>query len=1400
MASLSESTASRAAPGADAESLPESPSVSAPSLSTRSVPKITRKPTHFSVVDAVRIDAEGFRNRRAYWITESPEVMDCYGRAIALVDSGIWEIIVTLAICADMSLTIASFVLPPEESDSLGLFLAGGFVLLILVVDVVLRIMKERCGFFLKILNLIEFVVAIVGLVTVVVEVEERLTVGSDGIKQPGASLGRTIRPVLRVFRIFRGFFSFFASRGGIRGRINKGVDRLFDHIVRKQLVEFLLMPKQNIKIQPSQGILHIERAQLRSSRLNNLHLPLILTAGILDMVHLELKMGKLNAGHHRLMVLIQNVILVMGPGRSEERSSDWNFHDVKAAKTKTIKLASKLLEAFAKPPKQPAKPPPQQMHGSVRVQKEAGSSWLRRKLAKLLRDILNNGMQIAIHDFEIRYEDENSGICGPYRILGGFVVDSLQLRAVSAGQGHGDEQHLFRAKGDWRAGLGQPEDYGRSPSSWRTMSFRNTFSNPLFGKTAPAPSIFDFSHGVHGGLHGYGIKVFWEMFPMDRKCTMSSDVLKDGLGTTTATSQFRLRLQEDSGCSVTEFLKTRKFLKMWERLRYGICTVVMQRMLEEKQGMDAVYVSSHRLREKARRLRDIIGQYKYLVEPCNFSIHFVARPFRGNGDEPHLDLDVNIQELSLLLDMKQLKGLAAILGYLQRWMRHDALFQWKPVPAEFRNSADISGCGLTRGRLLWAFALKLVLQSIHPKYFWTSLAWIHMRRGASIRQALFEALSARTVDQERVQVLQVSLPLIECLAVRREFLIQQARRKKEESYFKREGNCCPCRRKTPEEMAEAQEEEQDEEEGDSDIIDDESEENNSDSGEIPPNTEAIEVLPDIKIAPRSPTNTAVSAGTPEKEEKEQRRMSLWGSQKRPKDKLDISGLKEFMQIHVSLRKFYFDLLYPPGPNGRRRAMLRLGALWCESLGAKGAPYRLWSCLAPPLVVVTLPVGDPMHKHPALGLQVQEASAVFSAAPKDGPELRTFMLFDEHISREKSQKAGLSRPVLQLRAAKLKPNPISEEEARATPWGRTGVKSIPAPWRMGVCVEPFRATICKSFILRVKDFLWSYLIVPNLDPAELTKRADPSARTLEDPCHLWVQLQEIRKKRHQRHRHLKFGRRLEMAMGLRGPFADGQRFFGTVIFPGGFSATVLELYHENRWMRLTINAPPGMNEFHRLGWPVDGSGGYRPFGALEPCRSIDGWWFETEEQSRHFAQAQADGGRMEGSAWEATEMIDVEHFSALAGQPPRLAGRGLPRQALQPSKVASEQVAESKERTLLSCAAQVAGPTAIIATSMAVEIGRNAAARLAASMPSCGQVEKAALPTQPRQRKRRSSLSLPTGTPQRVGPFKTLEEAALTVTMEVLPKGALGLPAPSLLPAWWEELGLVRSDVSIASR
>ena len=93
--------------------------------------------------------------------------------------------------------------------------------------------------------------------------------------------------------------------------------------------------------------------------------------------------------------------------------------------------------------------------HQFSRRDVQAGSSWVRRKMAKLLRDILNNGslhakylhvgslqvmalpkfqdlpgMQIAIHDFEIRYEDESSGICGPHRIVGRICLQ-IQARSI---------------------------------------------------------------------------------------------------------------------------------------------------------------------------------------------------------------------------------------------------------------------------------------------------------------------------------------------------------------------------------------------------------------------------------------------------------------------------------------------------------------------------------------------------------------------------------------------------------------------------------------------------------------------------------------------------------------------------------------------------------------------------------------------------------------------------------------------------------------------------------------------------------------------------------------------------------------------------------------------------------
>ena len=63
---------------------------------------------------------------------------------------------------------------------------------------------------------------------------------------------------------------------------------------------------------------------------------------------------------------------------------------------------------------------------------------------------------------------------------------------------------------------------------------------------------------------------------------------------------------RQDSVKSITDFLESRKSSRMWERLRYGLCAVVLQRMQGE--------ASSQRLREKARRLRETIGQHQYVA------------------------------------------------------------------------------------------------------------------------------------------------------------------------------------------------------------------------------------------------------------------------------------------------------------------------------------------------------------------------------------------------------------------------------------------------------------------------------------------------------------------------------------------------------------------------------------------------------------------------------------------------------------------------------------------------------------------------------------------------------------------------------------------------------------------
>ncbi|CAE7226553.1 unnamed protein product [Symbiodinium natans] len=224
--------------------------------------------------------------------------------------------------------------------------------------------------------------------------------------------------------------------------------------------------------------------------------------------------------------------------------------------------------------------------------------------------------MQICINDFEVRYEDDKSGICGPYRIVGGFVVDSLQLRAVSAGL---VGSHAIFEVSSLAPVAARPHS-ARGPGGTLTTLGRR-WSN-LFAEIVPLGRM---EARIPWFADGEGLKVtgymadFTEMFP--HSAARCSEISADGIESSLS------KHMPDSGCSVSDFLKTRKLLRKWERLRYGISRFVMQQMLDERQGPHAVHLSQHRLREKARRLRDIIGQHKYLaarVQGCASRRRFI--------------------------------------------------------------------------------------------------------------------------------------------------------------------------------------------------------------------------------------------------------------------------------------------------------------------------------------------------------------------------------------------------------------------------------------------------------------------------------------------------------------------------------------------------------------------------------------------------------------------------------------------------------------------------------------------------------------------------------------------------------------------------------------------------------
>jgi len=280
-----------------------------------------KKKPSFDLAAVIDIDTSQLHAPGSYWMHEHGLALATKERRLLtrLVDSVVWEVAVCLCVFADVVVTIMSFGVSDEIADSDPVFAISSFLVLVLLMDVVLRVLKEGCSFFqlTKPLNWLEFTVAVAGFVMQVFEGVTRELGGDSGSAAgKSASLGRSIRPVLRVFKVFRAMNSV---RLGTK-RVNARWEKVVTQVVCGYLGDMLLFPKENIIVRPTQGLLHVEKAQIRSSLFEGLHLPLTVACGIIDFFHAELNfmsgMPKVTSANPdgKLLVVIENVLLVLGP------------------------------------------------------------------------------------------------------------------------------------------------------------------------------------------------------------------------------------------------------------------------------------------------------------------------------------------------------------------------------------------------------------------------------------------------------------------------------------------------------------------------------------------------------------------------------------------------------------------------------------------------------------------------------------------------------------------------------------------------------------------------------------------------------------------------------------------------------------------------------------------------------------------------------------------------------------------------------------------------------------------------------------------------------------------------------------------------------------------------------
>merc|ERR1711904_297826 len=101
-----------------------------------------------------------------------------------------------------------------------------------------------------------------------------------------GVSLGRTLRPLFRVIKGVRLASKVALSKNKIAAKMNKLIYNTVHSTVESYIGGIVYLPKENLTVKPTAGVLYAQKAHVISSAFDGLHLPFTSKGGILELFH----------------------------------------------------------------------------------------------------------------------------------------------------------------------------------------------------------------------------------------------------------------------------------------------------------------------------------------------------------------------------------------------------------------------------------------------------------------------------------------------------------------------------------------------------------------------------------------------------------------------------------------------------------------------------------------------------------------------------------------------------------------------------------------------------------------------------------------------------------------------------------------------------------------------------------------------------------------------------------------------------------------------------------------------------------------------------------------------------------------------------------------------------------